>query len=208
MANIRNEKIFKDFIGKAEHNFKINDIEINKIHFFGTDKVGFIDLTVDVEDKNGNWLPGICFLRGNSVAVLVVLVDEQTKEEFFLLTYQPRVPTGKYIYETIAGMTDGEEVKGQAVNELVEEGGQELKIHTNDLIFLESGYNSPGVLDEWTDIYYVKKEMPKSVIDKFRNRESGLEEEQIVTVVVTGKEFLKIVESLPSKIAYYAYKAL
>jgi len=51
--------------------FDMNKIEIQGVDFFGK-RVGFVKIEVDAY-KNGVRLPGICFLRGSSVAVLVCL---------------------------------------------------------------------------------------------------------------------------------------
>jgi ADP-sugar diphosphatase len=99
-------------------------------------------------------LPGICFLRGNGVSILVALFCNEDDEEnnttgtsskignsvtnqYCILVEQPRVPIGlSSIYEIPAGMLDdeNESVVGIAVKEMEEECG--LQIHPYDLIDL------------------------------------------------------------------------
>ena len=199
--------LFKKWFKRTKKNFIVNDFTINKVHMFGPN-VGFIDLTADVTDQEGTDIPGICMLRGNSVAVLTVLVSKETAKEYFVLTRQPRIPTGREIYEIPAGMTDGKSSKKTVVEELGEEVGAELNPKFEDLTFLISGFNSPGLLDEITDIYLFKKVLFQKKIDKINNRKSGLDNERIITELVDSNSFLSIVESIPSKLAFYAYKAL
>lgn len=203
---LKKNKLFKGFFKTVNKRFNLEALKVNKVHMFG-DNIGFIDLTATVKDKEGNNIPGICILRGNSVAMLTVLVSKKTKKEYFVLTHQPRIPVGDYIYEIPAGMVDDGEVVTKAIEELNEEVGTELKPKKKDMIFLENGFTSPGLLDENIDIFLFKKEVSEKKIRKIHNRKSGLENEQITTILVEGDEFLNKVDSIASKLAYYAYKA-
>ena len=46
---------------------------------------------VDGETKHEHPLPGICFLRGDSVGILVALVCKEEKQVYSLLVEQPRL---------------------------------------------------------------------------------------------------------------------
>ena len=71
---------------------------------------------------NGKPLPGIVFMRGNSVAILPIV-----NEQYVLLTNQYRIPIGMNFQEIPAGMIDGNEVFcGAAARELEEECGIKL----------------------------------------------------------------------------------
>lgn len=68
-------------------------------------------------------------------------------DKYLLLTKQFRVPVGKWLEETPAGMIDEEgHFVGVAAKELKEETG--LLIEEKDLLKLGSFYPSPGGSDE------------------------------------------------------------
>ena len=69
--------------------------------FLFTQRVGFVKINADCTLVDGTThhehrLPGICFLRGSSVAILVALICEEEEEEgengevYSLLVEQPR----------------------------------------------------------------------------------------------------------------------
>ncbi len=72
---------------------------------------------------DGVRVPGIVFLRGGAVAILVLLACED--KTFILLCRQPRVPVGSVSFPEIpAGMLDGDgKFAGVAAKELEEETG-------------------------------------------------------------------------------------
>lgn len=73
---------------------------------FGQDRVGFIKQTVDATlAKNEKIkIPGTMVLRGNAVAVLIVLEDDAGVERVVLVD-QPRLSVGKFHFlEIPAGM--------------------------------------------------------------------------------------------------------
>ena len=74
---------------------ELHSVEIQHVDMFGP-RVGFVKIKVEssLVDKGTNYrhrLPGICFLRGGAVAILVVLICEEDPEKIFsLLVDQPR----------------------------------------------------------------------------------------------------------------------
>ena len=98
------------------------ELDVSAIHIQGVDmfgrRVGFVKFRADVS-RHGKPLPGIVFMRGGAVAILVILsVDgdggsggggSTGAKESALLTLQPRVPIGKAAFAEIpAGMLDGD----------------------------------------------------------------------------------------------------
>ena len=86
-------------------------------------------------------LPGICFLRGNAVTILVALHCRHDHDEnstiYSLLVDQPRVPVGQVsCWELPAGMLDdaSHSITGMAVKEMQEECG--ISIDPHELIDL------------------------------------------------------------------------
>lgn len=122
---------------------------------FGGRRVGFLKLQADVANSAGESLPGAVFLRGPSVAMLVMLLpddddddvppaaaprraegeEEEEEERYVLLTVQPRVAAGSLAFvELPAGMVDdddtgesgGAKFAGTAAREIYEELGMEI----------------------------------------------------------------------------------
>jgi hypothetical protein len=92
--------LFKTWVARCEKEkdgkrIDLHSVEIQHVDLFGS-KVGFVKINaesslVDGVTENKSRLPGICFLRGGSVAVLVVLVCQELDGEVFsLLVDQPR----------------------------------------------------------------------------------------------------------------------
>ena len=161
---------------------ELHSVEFQSIDMFGPRRVGFIKLkshvtlTTLVQDPNINSndkgnailrkvpkshddkaLPGICFLRGSAVSILVALFcqssttttttenspeqtqDQSTTEVYSLLVEQPRVPIGQVAcLELPAGMVDSEKatISGIALQELREECGIEIDPKSSALIDL------------------------------------------------------------------------
>ena len=79
--------------------YELKSIEIQSVDWFAknTDRafVGFVKLEADVRNEEGKSLPGIAFLRGMSVAMLMILRPSDSKtERWVIMTEQPRIPAG------------------------------------------------------------------------------------------------------------------
>lgn len=158
-------------------------------------------------------LPGICFLRGNAVAILVALFcddDNHNHDEssaYALLVEQPRVPIGSVsCLELPAGMMDDEKqnVTGIAVQEIREECGIDIRprelVDLSDLALqtpLKQGNlpmaavpPSPGGCDEFCRFMYLEKRVSKTELDTMRGRLQGLRDhgEHITLRVVPLEE--------------------
>ena len=57
--------------------YKLRNIEIQAVDFFGGDRIGFIKLKAEVSNDGGEKLPGSVFLRGGSVAMMVTQFHHQ-----------------------------------------------------------------------------------------------------------------------------------
>lgn len=137
---------------KNDKQLELQAIELQSVDMFGK-RVGFIKLKsiCKLRDANGKLyeqaLPGICFLRGNGVSILVALCCNDENTTYSLLVDQPRyvndiffccvlckflkltmtcsVPIGQAsTLELPAGMLDGDGgVAGIAAQEMEEECG-------------------------------------------------------------------------------------
>lgn len=119
--------------------YKLKEIEVQSQYMIET-KSGsrplFINIVAKVENEKGESLPGVAFLRGGAVAVLIILrPSDSLDERYVVMTDQPRIPAGSLSFMEIpAGMIDPEDGSfgGAAARELKEEVGLELK--AEDLI--------------------------------------------------------------------------
>jgi ADP-sugar diphosphatase len=151
---------------------------------FGPHKVGFVKFRADIT-YYGIMVPGICFLRGMGVGILVSLHCLETKEEYAILVQQPRVPLGESKFlEIPAGMLDGGgNFAGVAAQELQEECG--IHITEQSLIDLtELAYGekyrgvcpSGGGCDEYLRLMYCQLSMTEEEIRTLQGKLGGLRE--------------------------------
>ena len=93
-------ELFKTWCKRCEgekdgKRIEVESLEIQNVDMFGP-RVGFLKIKADSTLVDGithhqHRLPGICFLRGGSVAILVVLICEELDGEVFsILVDQPR----------------------------------------------------------------------------------------------------------------------
>jgi len=109
-------------------------ITIQSVDYFSPTRIGFIKLSAVVRNEKGETLPGIVFLRGGSVAILMILRPRDSKtERWVIMAEQPRIPVGSLAFMEIpAGMLDNEGTfVGAAAKQIKEETG--LKIEKKDL---------------------------------------------------------------------------
>eukprot|EP01047_Picozoa_sp_COSAG01_P019207 COSAG01_NODE_1061_length_11887_cov_151.517557_13_plen_207_part_00 len=99
-------------------------IHVQSVDMFGS-RVGFVKLRSEAYAITGSGdkvdVPGIVFMRGGSVSVLIVLECEGM--EYTILTRQPRVPAADHnLPEIPAGTLDGSgNFRGVAAEEIEEE---------------------------------------------------------------------------------------
>lgn len=179
---------------------EIHSVEIQSVDMFGV-VVGFVKIHAHAmlhEERNPTTqrqaLPGICFLRGDGVAILVALYDcqdDDKKNAYAILVDQPRVPIGQAsTLELPAGMLDGSgNVAGVAIQELQEECG--IQVRAKDLVDLTAlacndavGTSlpiaavppSPGGCDEFIRYMYMEKRVTRQELADLQGRLTGLRE--------------------------------
>jgi ADP-sugar diphosphatase len=130
--------------------YTLRSLTVSHVDFFGHGRVGFLNVTAELKNSSDESLPGTVFLRGGSVAMLVILQEEEGGEEWVLLTVQPRVPAGGALefVELPAGMLDGDTFSGAAAKEIKEECGIEIKadglVDLTELAFKPLAENAKG----------------------------------------------------------------
>ena len=166
------QNIMTNFVGNSK--FQVSpEVVVHAIKPFGPLKrqdgsiapAGFVFAEATIKQKvpdpkTGNpvdtIIPGVAFLRGGAVAVLVILKVQETGEDLCLLTVQSRVPIGHPAYEEIpAGMIDGaSNFIGVAAKEMKEETG--IEIQQSQLMPLGKMIPSAGGCDEFINLYLFK----------------------------------------------------
>jgi len=177
----------------------LRSITIQSVDRFGSHKIGFLKLTAEVKNADGESLPGSIFLRGPSVGMMVVLQPDDVpkgspEEKHVLLTVQPRVPAGGLQFvELPAGMVDDGTFGGSAAREIKEEIG--LEIHESELTNLtelaippkgegsdeehipRAIFPSPGACDEYIPIFLHERRVPREQLKEWTGKLTGLRDE-------------------------------
>ncbi|KAH0604788.1 uncharacterized protein H6S33_006456 [Morchella sextelata] len=203
---------FKDWLSKLQHSLSLqsqntkhpfhadpyilHSITIQSVDFFGGSRIGFLKLKTDIKSASGASLPGSVFLRGGSVAILLVLETKSKgrNERWAVLTVQPRIPAGSLeMVELPAGMIDDSGTfAGAAAKEIQEECG--IEIPEDKLIDLtskalgtlaaaederleEAVYPSPGGSDEFMKIYAYVHQVDEGKLDEWKGKLTGLRDE-------------------------------
>ena len=187
-------RIFTEWACKVQHSFKVKSILFQSLDMFGPN-VGFIKFKADcVNRATSQFVPGVVFLRGHSVGILLELKAKETGDLFVMVLHQPRLPVPSFRFlEIPAGMVDKDGgFAGNAANELKEETG--IEVDGDDLIEL-TGHDqtikmSPGISDEGIKLYLHRKTLPTADIQALHDRETGVEDEgeQITVRVVPLSE--------------------
>jgi ADP-sugar diphosphatase len=187
---------FKDWANGVDPRFNIRSIEFQSVDIGNhgrQPKVRFIKFKADVVDADGKPFAGIVFMRGGSVAILVILECEG--EEYTILTIQPRFPGGNFAFPEIPAGTleDDGSFAGGAARELEEETG--IKIKKEDLVDLTAliyGDKFKGVFptvggsDEFFRLFAFRMEVKRDYLENLQGKCMGLacENEQITLKVI------------------------
>ncbi|XXH02648.1 hypothetical protein Hte_009029 [Hypoxylon texense] len=126
--------------------YALRSVTIQSFDLFGggqqqQQRLGFLKLVAEVSNGAGSQLPGSVFLRGPSVAMLVMLIPDDSvgsggrgdgyeEDRYVVLTVQPRIPAASLAFvELPAGMVDDDgEFAGTAAREIREELGLEIPV--------------------------------------------------------------------------------
>jgi ADP-sugar diphosphatase len=170
----------------------------------------FVKLNAEISNEDGEKLPGIAFLRGGSVAVLMIVRPSDSPDErYVIMTEQARIPAGSLCFKEIpAGMIDAEEnFAGAAAKEIEEEVG--LKLNAKDLIDMtklatqqdstvrediqDAMYPSPGGCDEFINIYLWERVRDRLEIENLKNKLRG-DRAAMENITVTLEKYEKLLE--------------
>ena len=161
-------------------------------------KLGFVKCSSEAYDfKTGNKImSNISFIRGNSVAILIMVKVMSTKnkkldKEYVLLCEQHRLPICQKAKEIPAGMMDAEgNIVSVVLKEVNEETGFDIK-HADELIALGSYFASPGGSDEEIKLFAWHTEISEQELEEKQNKMYGCakENEEIKLSFVELEEF-------------------
>jgi ADP-sugar diphosphatase len=196
--------------------YELRKIIIQSVDWFGPKekpraKLGFVKLKAEIENGKGETLPGVVFLRGGSVAVLMIVRPSDSRDErWVIMTEQPRIPAGSLLFMEIpAGMIDDSSrtFAGEAAREIKEEVG--LTIRSDELIDMtqlavqghkaqeslaNAMYPSPGGCDEYIAIFLWEKEMDRLQIENLKGKLTGerTEQEKITVRLLDYERLLEV----------------
>ncbi len=197
---------FNNWLEKMDPRFRIQKIDVQAADKRFDAGLLFAKIKAEVVDENGDFVPGSVFMRGDAVAMLVVLNDGEKR--WVILTCQQRFPVG--IYESIeipAGMMDDHgDFAGTAAREIEEETG--LVIHKNQLTFLDEYVVSGGGSDERIQIFACEIFKSKEEIEALQGKITGAEHEheRIRLMIVPFDELPKHTNDPKTLLAYGFYQ--
>lgn len=188
----------------------INHIQPLYIHRASKDgSILYALLKVDADTPEGSTLNPICFLKGDAISVLVILIAEETEEKYVLLIRQRRVCNGGFTYEHPAGMIDEGETSPVevAARELGEEA--QLTVDPAELKFLFSKplYSATATSDEALYFFYLERRMSLADIQALSGKSTGEADENEHTQlhVATLPEAHGLVSNIHSVMSHLLY---
>jgi ADP-sugar diphosphatase len=210
--------------------YTLQSITIQSADWFTKTRIGFVKLSADIKNDKNETLPGVAFLRGGSVAMLMILrPSDSNTERWVIMTEQPRVPAGSLRFlEIPAGMMDATNTfAGVAAKEIAEETGIKLKASElknltemalagvdgkdHDEKMQAAMYPSPGGSDEFIAIFLWEKILDRQEIENLRGKLTGLRTQgEKITVRILDYELLWRVGARDAKTlaAWSLYEAL
>lgn len=172
--------------------FKLDEITLKEFvvtdaDFFGAvvpARLGFVKgYGVACDPQTGVEIPAIAFIRGDAVAVLIIVRIQETGKMFVLLCKQLRFPAGRTLTEACAGMVDENSgnVVGVAFNEIKEETG--FVININQLIKLGSIRPSPGGCDEMIHLFAWETTITEAEFKEKSDKIYGVDEHEKIHLI-------------------------
>ena len=170
---------FQRWFTKIDHSaLDLQSITITDVDWFcaltaiAPQKLGFLKLTAKVFDrKTGKPVPGIAFIRGDAVAVLIRVIVESTA--YFVMCRQLRFPIGGYTLEAPAGMMDASaNISGVMIKEIEEETGLVVP-NVGELIDLGRFIPSAGGCDESIHLFSWDTKISKEKYEEITRKIHG-----------------------------------
>ena len=182
---------------------KIKKIRVTDADFFGAiepDRLGFVKVTAEAVDaKTDTRIPSIAFIRGESVAILIIVTVQETGFKYVLMCEQIRFPIGRRIVEACAGMIDHltGNIIGVAFKEVKEETG--FVINKDDSLLISHGsiYPSPGGCDEEIHLFSWTTTISQQEFDEKQEKVFGENQYECIKLIFYKyEEFDKILDTI------------
>ena len=199
--------IFERWHTNITNNFDVKSITIRDVIWFGS-RVGFLFVEADAYFE-GRKVPGIAFLRGDSVSIMPIFSVENRKDLYTALVIEPRIPIGVNSQPSLpAGMIDDESFESAAIKELSEELGTDIKVSRDDLIFLDKFPLSCGGSDEYMSLFYFDYQLSEEQFKSLDGRHTGENESENIKVKLIPIEELLQVQNLDARstLSYYLWR--
>lgn len=192
----------------AKDPWSLTKVRIRDVTMFG-DRIGFMTIEAFLKSqKDGKELDRVIFLRGGSVAILMISRPKDNRNDrHVIMTEQPRIGACSTSFlEIPAGMLDEKtgDVKGKALQEIREETGLTVaKDELIDLTALALGeattkedlqpamYPSPANLDEYIPLLLWEKELDRKEIEGLKGKLTGNRaQDELITLRVCEYDVL------------------
>lgn len=186
----------------------VHDVEEIYTRYRHNGEALFSLLLLNASSPEGDKIPPICFLKGEVVSVMVILIDEATEDKYTLLVKQRRICTGGLLYEPVAGMVDSTDLPHDvAVKEIEEETGLTVDPSAVFQLHEEPYYVSTGTSDEAMYLFYTELRLPMSTIQSYHGRKTGVdhEHEVIWTHIATMDEAKRLITNTNGLLNLYLY---
>lgn len=206
LTNSPKFKLWKQHL--QENELTIHNIEEVYTRYKSDGDLLFGLVLLDATTPEGDKIPPVCFIKGLIVSVLVCLIDEATGDKYALLVRQRRICHGGFVYETVAGMVDGDDDPHEvAVKETAEETGLTVEPAQVILLNKEPQYVSTGTSDEAMFFYYCELTMSLDKIRSYHLQQQGVisEHERIITEVVPLMESLNLIRNVNGLLNIHLY---
>ncbi len=197
--------------------FSIDFQSVDTVMRKGKEEVLFLKLKAKIENYAGEEDPGIAFLRGASVGILIVLETEKEEYAVLIKSAQPAIGMVSYV-QLPAGMMDNEtDAWKVAEREMMEETGIDPKSGTmNDLTKEFFGatwkgiYPSSGACDEFVKLFLFRKKVTEEELKSIEGRKTGLvsEHEHITLKLVKLEDLFRATPDVKAHSAYIMYIGL
>ncbi len=212
--------LFKNWKRSLDKKLVVQSIRIQSVDTVmrkGKEEILFLKLKAEIKNEFGKFIPGIVFLRGAAVGILIVLETEKEKHAVLIQSAQAAIGSASYP-QLPAGMMDREtDAQKVAEREMEEETG----IKPNEGIMTDltrefygeswkGVFPSPGACDEAVKLFLFRKKVTEDELKKIQGRKTGIasEHEYITLRLVNLDKLCKMTPDVKAHSAYMMYQAL